>query len=283
MNTSIVRRARPLLGTIVEIRVEGVPETVALRAINAAFAEIAQIHRLMSFHESASDLSRVHGARVGTCLRVDARTREVLACALRVARESEGCFDPTVAATQVARGYLPRPDSAFTPVPIANWRDIELSDAGVCLRKPLWIDLGGIAKGYAVDRAVGILLDAGAGQACVNGGGDLRIAGPRAECVHVRDALGAVVAAVELADAAVASSTSAMAGVIPAHVHGGDRQAIAGGTTVSVVSPNCMIADALTKVVLAQRAASARTLAAFGAQACVHDARSGWRMLGEAA
>ena len=278
-----MRRVRPFLGTLVDIRVEGLREVDALRAINAAYAEIAQIHRLMSFHESASDLSRVHGARVGTRVRVDARTREVLACALRVARESDGCFDPTIAADQVARGYLPHPDSAFTPDPIATWRDLELSDAGVCLRKPLWIDLGGIAKGYAVDRAVEILLDAGVVQACVNAGGDLRIAGPRVESVHVRDARGSVVAAVELADAAVASSTSAMQGAIPAHVHGGDRQAIAGGTTVSVVAPNCMLADALTKVVLAQRAASARTLAAFGARACVHDARSGWRMLGEAA
>jgi thiamine biosynthesis lipoprotein len=281
--SNVVPRARPSLGTLVEIRVEGLSENEALRAINIAFAEMAQIHRLMSFHEPGSDLSRVHRARAGTHVRVDARTREVLACAMRVAQESNGCFDPTVAAEQVARGYLPRPDSAFAPDSNAIWRDIELSDDGVCLRKPLWIDLGGIAKGYAVDRAVEILLESGASQACVNAGGDLRVAGPRAECVHVRDALGAVVSAVELADAAIATSTSALTGTLPAHVHGALRQAIAGGTTVSVVAPNCMLADALTKVVLAQAAASACALSAFGAHASGHDARSGWRMLGDAA
>jgi thiamine biosynthesis lipoprotein len=280
---STVCRLRPALGTLVDVRVEGLPEPEALRAINSAFAEVAQIHRLMSFHEPDSDLSRVHRARVGTRVSVDARTRQVLACALRIAQESNGCFDPTIAAEQVVRGYLPAPDSAFTPDPVANWRDIELDEDGVRLRKPLWIDLGGIAKGYAVDRAVAVLLDARAEQACVNAGGDLRVAGVRAERVHVRGARGAIVAAVELSDAAIASSTSALAGAIPAHVDGADRRAIAGGTTVSIVAPNCMLADALTKVVLAQGAASASTLAMFGANACLHDARRGSRTLGLAA
>jgi len=282
MNMRIVRRARPLLGTLVEIRVEGMPETIALRAINAAFAEIAQIHCLMSFHEGGSDLARVHRARAGTSVRVDARTREVLACALRVAEASGGVFDPTVAFEQVARGNLPRPESPFDPDPKASWRDIELSGDAVILRKPLWIDLGGIAKGYAVDRATEVLVDAGATQVCVNAGGDLRIAGARAETVHVRDAHGRVEAVVELADAALASSSSATTGAA-AHLHGVNRRALGGGITVSVAALDCMLADALTKTVLACGRACSGLFEEFGADACVHDARSGWRMLGEAA
>jgi len=280
---SIVRRARPLLGTLIEIRVEGMQRNLASSAIDIAFAEIARIHRLMSFHEPGSDLSRLHRARVGAWVSVDARTREVLAYALRVARESNGCFDPTVAAEQVACGYLPQPHSAFVPDSNASWRDIELNDDDVRLCKPLWIDLGGIAKGYAVDRAVEILLDAGAEQVCVNAGGDLRIAGPRAECVHVRDASGAIAAAVELGDAAIASSTSVPADATAAHRDGENKQPIEGGVTASVIAANCMTADALTKVVLARGAASARSLAAFGAQARVHDLRSGCGTFGVAA
>ena len=279
-----VQRARPLLGTLVAMRVEGLDEAAALRAINAAFIEIANVHRLMSFHEAGSDLSRLHRARAGAWVSVDARTREVLACALRVSRESNGCFDPTVAAEQVACGYLPPPpDSAFVPDSNASWRDIELNDDGVRLRRPLWIDLGGIAKGYAVDRATEILLATGAPQVCVNAGGDLRIAGPLAECVHVRDASGAIAAAVELGDAAMASSSSVPAHAIAAHRNGQDRQSIEGGVTVSVIAANCMTADSLTKVVLARGAASARTLAAFGAQARVFDARRGCGTFGVAA
>ena len=279
----MLQGARPLLGTLVEMRVEGLPEAQAQRALDAAFAEVAQIHRLMSFHEADSDLARVHRARVGERLRVDARTRDVLACALRVAEASAGVFDPTVATEQVARGYLPRPDSPWQPDPKASWRDIELLDDALILHQPLWIDLGGIAKGYAVDRATEVLVGAGATQACVNAGGDLRIAGCRAERVHVRDAHGRIEAVVELADAALASSCSAMAGDSAAHLHGVNRRAIIGGITVSVVALDCMLADALTKIVLACDRACAGLFEEFGADACLHDGRQGWRHVGIAA
>lgn len=278
-----VRRARPALGTLVEMCVEGLDDVAALHAIDAAFAEVAQIHRLMSFHAVDSDLARLHRARAGTRVRVDARTRDVLACALRVAEASGGVFDPTVAAEQVARGYLPRPASAFIPDPNANWRDIELAGDAIVLHKSLWIDLGGIAKGYAVDRAVEILVAAGATQARVNAGGDLRIAGARAETVHVRDAHGRLDAVVELADAALASSCSAVRGDTAAHLHGVNRRALDGAVTVSVVALDCMLADALTKVVLACGKACFGLFEEFGADACLHDARHGWRHFGMAA
>jgi len=217
-------------------------------------------------------------------VRVDARTRAVLECALLVAKQSNGCFDPTIAARKVEQGMLPRPDSPFEPDSRATWRDIELLDDNqVRLLRPLWIDLGGIAKGYAVDCAIEVLHDAGAEQACVNAGGDLRVAGLRTERVHVRDALGDVVEAVDLANGAIASSTSAPRGVAAQHWHGGEYRAVSGANTVTVAAPHCMIADALTKVVLAQPAASSAVLAGFGAHACTHDPRSGWRHVGVAA
>ena len=277
--TAVVHRARPGLGTLVEMRVEGLDEAAALHAIEAAFAEVARIHRLMSFHAADSDLARLHRARVGTRVRVDARTREVLACALRVAEASGGVFDPTVAGEQVARGYLPRPDSLFVPDPQANWRDIELADTATVLHKPLWIDLGGIAKGYAVDRAIAVLIAAGAAQVRVNAGGDLRIAGARSETVHVRDAHGRIEAVAELADAAIATSCGGTA----AHLHGVNRRAIDGAVTASVVALDCMLADALTKVVLACGKACSGLFEEFGADACLHDERHGWRHFGVAA
>jgi thiamine biosynthesis lipoprotein len=268
-----VRRARPWLGTIVAMRVEGLCESDAVRAIDAAFDEVAAIHRLMSFHESGSDLSRLHRERETD---VDARTYEVIAAALRIAESSRGAFDPTIAAQQVRRGSLPPPADQM-PDARADWRDIEL--LGACrirLRRPLWIDLGGIAKGYAVDRATDILVAAGATQVCVNAGGDLRIRGDRAERVDVRGDRDATTA-VEIANAAVATSTVSAG----SHVHGVTREPMDGARTVSVIAPNCMIADALTKVVLADPATL--LLAEFSAKACVHDAQSGWRTLDRAA
>ena len=284
MDGVVVRRARPSLGTLVEMRVEAMAEADARRALDAAFAAIEKVHGLMSFHEANSDLSRLHRARVGAPMRVDVRTREVLDCALQIAQASNDCFDPTIAVRQVEQGELPRPASSFEPDPQASWRDIELLDDNhVRLLRPLWIDLGGIAKGYAVDCAIEVLRDAGAQQACVNAGGDLRIAGPRAERVHVRDARGSVMAVVDVTDGAIASSTSAPPGSATQHWHGRDHGAVNGNGTVTVAAARCMIADALTKVVLAQPAASAEVLAGFGAHACAHDPTHGWRHIGRAA
>jgi thiamine biosynthesis lipoprotein len=280
--TPTVRRLRPALGTFVELRVEGLAPQRALRAIDKAFAEVLDVHRLMSFHDPASDLSRLHRARAGTAVRVDARTCAVLEHALGIAALSQGRFDPTVAAQQVRWGQLPPPHAA-PPHPQANWRDIEIvGGRHVRCARPLWIDLGGIAKGYAVDRAVEILIGAGASQAVVNAGGDLRVHGARAEPIELRhDRAGAAMPLLELRDGAVATSASA-AGRGP-HVHGRTRRP-SGGRAVSVVAPRCATADALTKVVLAGDTAITRNaLARCGAHACAYAAGSGWRAIEAAA
>ncbi len=276
---SSVRRTRPWLGTLVDIRVDGMESTSALRAIDAAFAEVAMVHRLMSFHSDDSDLARLRNARAGTCVRVNARTGEVLDCALRVAAASDGAFDPTVAAAQVARGTLPVPRSTFVPDADASWRDIELPGGErVRLRRPLWIDLGGIAKGYAVDRAIEVLRAHGAIDACVNAGGELRVAGALCERVHVSCPDGRIVPALELSDGAVATSSSGNN-----HLHGASRLAAEAEITVSVVAARCIVADALTKVVLAGGDMAPSVLAAFGAQAWTHRIAHGWRKLDRAA
>ena len=285
----LLRRMRPLLGTWVELRIEGIDLRRAGQAIERAFAEVAAIHRLMSFHETGSELSRLHRARAGELVAVDARTRTVLECALRVAEISAGRFDPTVAAQQVAWGLLPRPSAAGPAQPDADWRDIELVGARhVRLARPLWIDLGGIAKGYAVDRALEILADAGATQVCVNAGGDLRVAGMRVEAVHLRTHTGIEASpALELADAALATSAGTVdsggAQASAAHVHGCTRRAVGAGRVVGVVAARCMVADALTKVVIAGAdELASHVLGHFNAQACVLDAGH-WSLLGAAA
>jgi len=282
-----LRRARPSLGTLVEMRVEGLCERDALRALDAAFAEVQQVHRCMSFHAADSDLARLHASAWGTALRVDARTHAVLDAAQAMAHESHGVFDVSVAAVLVQLGLLPRPVSAFQPDPGADWRDIELLDDNrVRLRRPLWIDLGGIAKGYAVDRAIEVLVAHGASHASVNAGGDLRLHGPRSEAVFLRVGRGLTrMPQLELADAALA--TSARDGyddAVRPHLHGITRMPLRGGASASVVADRCMVADALTKVVLAADAQlTERVLCAFGAEACVLDPAHGWQRLGRAA
>jgi FAD:protein FMN transferase len=287
--SAAITRARPWLGTLVQMQVEGLPETDALRAIDAAFAEVAQVHRLMSFHEADSDIGRLHAAPPGAAVAVDARTWEVLEIAGDVAAASQGIFDITIAPRLVAGGRLPRPVSPFAPDPQATWRDIERLD-GMCvrLRRPLWLDLGGIAKGFAVDRAIAVLQQAGAKQAVVNAGGDLRCFGARPEAVYLRlDQAGVHVPLLELSNAAVATSArdpGLGAGQPGAHVHGVTREAIGNADSVCVVAAHCVIADAVTKVVLAGDAIIAQqVLARFAAEAGMLDPVRGWRALDRAA
>ncbi len=179
---------------------------------------------------------------------------------------TDGAFDITVAPILVARGHLPCPALAPEPDGAAIWRDIELlPDNRIRFRRPLWIDLGGIAKGYAVDRAMAALQRFAPVQACVNAGGDLRIAGPDSERVRLAADHGAGdrVPVIELADGSLASSAGSPAARI-------SIRAGASATArqfVSVVAPRCIDADALTKVVMARGACSARSLAAFAARA----------------
>jgi thiamine biosynthesis lipoprotein len=285
----MLRRARPWLGTLVEIGVDGLDPARAAVAIEAAFVEVACVHRCMSFHCADSDLGRLHAARVGAPVEVDAHTVAVLRCALRVAQASRGAFDPTKAALFVAQGRLPAPVSAFLPDPAASWRDIELIDARhVRLRRALWLDLGGIAKGYAVDCAIAILRAAGAPQAVVNAGGDLRVIGRRTERVLLRVAPDSPVHAIELSDGAVASSASSSlwrfdCSARRVRTPSADRRSEA-CSGVSVVAPSCMVADALTKVVLAAEVnTAAAVLAAFDAQALQHFNDGAWRGIGVAA
>jgi thiamine biosynthesis lipoprotein len=276
-----MRRARPLLGTLVDIRVEGVDEARALAAIEAAFDEIADVHGLMSFHEAASDVSRINRDASRAPVVVDARTREVIALALAFARESQGRFDPTIAGELVAWGLLPRPIQAPPPAGDADWRDIEILGDG-CIRttKPLWIDLGGIAKGYAVDRAIERLISLGIGHACVNAGGDLRRIGGGTEPVHIRAPSPPHEPArtLLLGEGSVASSGSYFA---RAHVDARTRTAIT-GRCVSVAADRCAIADALTKIVMSDADAAAPLLAAWNAEALVLDGDTA-RLLGRAA
>ncbi|QBB72557.1 FAD:protein FMN transferase [Pseudolysobacter antarcticus] len=281
-------RARPWLGTLVEIRVDGLAEADAVAATDAAFAEIATIHRCMSFHEPDSDLARLHRARAGSAVQVDPHTWNVLQTALVFAEESRGCFDPTIAAQLVAWNFLPRPRDSGEPDPAASWSNIELlPESQVRLHRALWIDLGGIAKGYAVDCAIRILRNAGATAGGVNAGGDLAVFGAAAQTVHVRDprAPQNTLPLLELRDAAVATSAGyferrrAATGWLGPHVHGKRRGAVGTHSSVSVIAPSCMHADALTKIVLADARIAAKLLPRYGAQVCRYDSQRGWRTL----
>jgi thiamine biosynthesis lipoprotein len=288
---SSIERARALLGTVVAVRVRGAAPRAAHRAIEQAFAAMSEIHRLMSFQEHASDVSRMNREAARAPVTVHPHTFRVLAWAARLAQLSQGLFDASIGGRLVEWGILATPTDAL-PDPHVSFRDIELGSARqVFFKHPLWIDLGGIAKGYAVDRAVAALHACGIRSACVNAGGDLRTVGPEAERVAIRTAAAPadVLPILEIQRGALATSCGASssrthAGVrVSCHVSGRTREAVDARTTVSVLAARCVIADALTKVVLADEAVAAPLLHRFHAVAHVHHPDhpgSGWRQVG---
>ena len=285
---SPIERARLLLGTRVDIKVGGLPEIEAQQTIDAGFAAVEEIHGLMSFHEAASDVSALNRDASCAPVTINPHTYEVIRLALALASASEGVFDITVAAQLVGWGFLPRPGGAPDPSPQASWRDIELLDGNrIRFHRPLWIDLGGIAKGYAVDRAVDKVKSMGALQCAVNAGGDLRVSGPSSERVLLRtDAPGDTVPVLEIENGSLASSSGRDQvrqyenKAVGPHLHGAKRTAVGTHSFVSVVAEECVVADALTKVVLARGAEAESVMRMYGATGYMHDAGGGWRVIG---
>ena len=250
--SSEVRRARPLLGTFVDITAQGAKENELHRAIDRAFATIEHVQRLMSFHDPASDVSRINRAGFPKAVTVHEWTWRVLQAAQNFARESDGVFDITIASKNGA----------------ASWRDIFLrKNCEVFCRRPLIVDLGGIAKGFAVDRAVDALRRAGVSSGIINAGGDIRVFGSTSREIYLRDPIlpTQFSGMLRLRDRAVATSATYFAR--RALIDGQTRRAITRQLSVSVAAAECMTADALTKIVFALREKSAPLLKRHGADA----------------
>jgi thiamine biosynthesis lipoprotein len=278
VTSTSLRRARPLLGTFVEIDVADVDHRDAEDAVEAAFAAVAEVHRLMSFHEAGSDVSRLNRVAAKDTVSIHPWTYQVLEMAAEMNRRSAGAFNVGVASRLQQLGQLPcEPDAPPSAASVPAGDAIELlANNRVRFAHPsVMIDLGGIAKGFAVDRAIGELRGHGVRSAIVNAGGDLAAFGPDARAVHLRDprSPGELMCQVEVSNQALASTARrfdpfhstdlADTAVIepetqmPAHsVHG-----------ATVRAPSCMVADALTKVVMIAGKQAAAPLAHFRASA----------------
>src|SRR5215471_2997844 len=101
-----IRRARPLLGTFVEIAATGSTVDAAEAAVEAAFSAVATVHRLMSFHDTDSDVSRLNRGAALHAVKVDHRTYQVLETARDLHRRSGGMFDISVASAPQRLGLL---------------------------------------------------------------------------------------------------------------------------------------------------------------------------------
>ncbi len=244
MNT--LNRCRPLLGTFVEVSVSADASDKELIALsNKAFDEIERIHGLMSFHEEASELSLLNKTAHIKPHMLSKDMGVVLSQALALSVLTDGLFDVSIGQELVAQGSLP--NHLARQHSTGTWKDIVLDDESIFFKKPLLLDLGGIAKGYAVDCALKQLSPASS--ALVNAGGDLACTDWRTTPVSIRNP-GSKGVGVTLPMSALAVATSGCyfqeEGSVM--IDPQTRKPVEHKESVSVFAPTCMLADALTKV-----------------------------------
>lgn len=260
------KRLRPLLGTFVEIAILDpgkLTDQQILAATNAAFTRCEQIQQQLSFHHPGSDLTRLNRS-VLDWVELHPRSIQCLKLARALTRLSQGKFNCTLGKALVDKGVLPAPDITTRPVlNLGSWHDIEITGQRARLRRPVWVTLDGIAKGFAVDLAIRELQFSGVASASINAGGDLRVYGPAIIPIVVRDHTGRDHPMGGLQDAAVATSTSHYSAEQPGLLLGAKANELHANTW-TVISTSAWRADALTKVAAnstaSQRAATIRAL-----------------------
>jgi FAD:protein FMN transferase len=264
-----IRRCRPLLGTLVEIACQGSPHD-----IHCAFTAMEKVHRLMSFHDPTSDVTRMNRHAWCRAVKVHPWTSRVLESAQEFSRKSDGIFDITVARQLVKWDYLPKPGTRLRSG--GSWRDIVVDDeSNIRFRRRMIVDLGGIAKGFAVDRAVEVLKKNRVAAGIVNAGGDLRIWGLPSQLVYVRHPgePTRTAGAVRLRQRAMATSgiyferRKHRGKYVGPIVDGRTSQSARELISVSVGAAECMVADALTKIVFRLREKAADLLTQYDADA----------------
>jgi thiamine biosynthesis lipoprotein len=179
----LVRRRVPLMGTLADLAVVHDDERLAYAAIDAALDELSAVDATMSRFLPTSDVGRANRKAAQAPVAVSRPTADVLAAALRWAEATDGAFDPclgrAVGLWDVTHRKTPPPAprvqalagrrlyralelDAWQGRPVVRFRDQDVA-----------LDLGGIAKGFGVDRAVAALRDHGIEDGLVNVGGDL--------------------------------------------------------------------------------------------------------------
>src|ERR1700688_928628 len=157
-----VSRLRPALGTLTGIEARAPTDQLAQRALAAGYAALLRVEALLHPFRAGSDLARLNASAAGSHVTVHPWTAELLRLSCELCVLSAGCFEPALPTLGTVLQWLPA------------------GPRSVYVRRATQVDLGGIAKGFAVDRAVAAMRGAGATAGLVNAGGDLRVFGPEA-------------------------------------------------------------------------------------------------------
>lgn len=185
-SAEIHRYSRLFLGTLVEVTISGKSDKSRVAA-EAVFDEIKHVEDLTSFHKP-SDLNGVNDSEGQGPVKPDRQLLELIEVAFRTAKATGGAFDPTVGVLcrlwSFSGGEPRLPDNSeiVGALKKVGWNRVKLdmSEGTILLpEKGMALDLGGIAKGFALDRAAEVLKKQGVSSALVNAGGDVLVVGEK--------------------------------------------------------------------------------------------------------
>ncbi len=258
-------REASIMGTRIAVEVWHEDAALAGAAIEAVMAEMHRIDELMSHYRPESQLSRINRDAVIAPVKVDAELAGLIGRALEFSELSGGAFDITYASVGYLYDYRERRHPSETQIqaalPAINWRHVVVDHADSTVRflmPGVRIDLGGIAKGHAVDSCIRILRGRGIQNASVTAGGDSRLLGDRRGrpwMVGIRhpDDAGRVIARIPLEDAAISTSGDYERyfdehGVRYHHIIDPQTgRSPAGVRSVTVIGPDATLTEGLTK------------------------------------
>jgi thiamine biosynthesis lipoprotein len=210
-----------IMGTRVYVQLWADDAAQGNAAIEAVMAEMRRIDTLMSHYRPDSQLSLINQRAATEPVQVDPELFDLIKLSTHFSEITEGAFDITYASVGYLYNYPlrvhPTEDQIKAALPAVNWRNLIFDAAHHTIRfgRPgMRIDLGGIGKGYAVDRGVALLKRRGIAHALVTAGGDSRLLGDRlgrpwlVSIAHPDDPHNPdkVVTRIPLSDAAVSTS-----------------------------------------------------------------------------
>ena len=211
-------REEAIMGTRIAVEVWHEDGAAAEAAIDAVIAEMHRVDALMSTYKPESQLSRVNREAAAGPVKVEPELARLVARALEFSEMSDGAFDVTYASVGYLYDYRagkhPTDAEIAAVLPAINWRHVVVDTAASTirfLRPGVRVDLGGIAKGHAVDSCIALLEARGVTNATVTAGGDSRILGDRRGrpwIVGIRhpDDRRRVIARIPVEDAAISTS-----------------------------------------------------------------------------
>jgi thiamine biosynthesis lipoprotein len=180
-----------LLGTQVDITALHPDVIKCKKACYAAFQEIERIERLLSSHSETSEISAINREAGAKPVKVSLETFSIIRRAIRYAEMFEGSFDVTIGPVTQLWGFhddsppsIPEETKLTAMLQLVNFKRVLLNQADTTVFLEvggMQLDLGGIAKGYAVDKAAEVLKQNGIKHFLINAGGDIFASGRKTE------------------------------------------------------------------------------------------------------